>query len=148
MATYGDKEKDLKGELKDLDQEIEGLKQDQQDQLAAENALRVQLTIIQANQPQALTPALQRSFLKYLQPGGRPGPAGGPGAGSFGTAAPTPPAAKRIDRRLGTSVEATGGHLEGRIPEASGPSRASPGTGGTGVAEPGNYTGAGLGVAQ
>ena len=66
LVTYGDREKDLKSKLKDLSQEIEGLKQGQQGQLAAENALRVQLTIIQANQPQALTPELQRSFLKYL----------------------------------------------------------------------------------
>lgn len=66
LATYTDKEKDLKAKLNDLGQEIEALKQDQQSQLAAENALRVQLTIIQANNPQALTPELQRSFLSYL----------------------------------------------------------------------------------
>lgn len=66
LVTYGDKEKDLKGKLKDLSQEIEGLKRDQQDQLASENTLRVQFSIIQANDPQALTPALQQSFLSYL----------------------------------------------------------------------------------
>ena len=67
LVTYTDKEKDLKAKLNELGQEIEALKQDQQSQLTAENALRVQLTIIQANNPQALTPELQRSFLSYLK---------------------------------------------------------------------------------
>jgi potassium-dependent mechanosensitive channel len=67
LATYIDKEKDLKAKFNDLGQEIEALKHDQQAQLTAENALRVQLTIIQANNPKALTPELQRSFLSYLK---------------------------------------------------------------------------------
>jgi small-conductance mechanosensitive channel len=70
LVTYGGREKDLKGKLKDLGQEIAALKQDQQDQLVAANALRVQITIIQANQPRALPPALQRSFLHYLSMAG------------------------------------------------------------------------------
>jgi len=67
LVTYGDQDKDLKGKLKDLAQEIEAVKRDQQNNLVSGNALRVQLSIIQANQPQALTPKLQRSFLNYLK---------------------------------------------------------------------------------
>jgi potassium efflux system protein len=66
LVTYGDKEKDLKSKFKDLVQEIEALKKNQQDQLVSENALRVQLTIIEANQPQALTSEIQQAFLTYL----------------------------------------------------------------------------------
>ncbi|MFZ5448504.1 MAG: mechanosensitive ion channel domain-containing protein [Thermodesulfobacteriota bacterium] len=66
MASYGSKEKDLKNSLKDLDQEIEALTKDRENYLTSENDLRVQLTIIRANQPQVVTPELQSAFLKYL----------------------------------------------------------------------------------
>jgi potassium efflux system protein len=66
MVEYADLEKDLKGKLKDLSQEIAALKKDQQAQLEAQNTLRVQLGIIQIRQPEALSPQLQQSFLHYL----------------------------------------------------------------------------------
>jgi potassium efflux system protein len=67
LVTFGDKEKDLRSRLKSLEQEIDGLKKVQQNHLASENALRVQFTIIQANQPQALPPQSQQLFLDYLK---------------------------------------------------------------------------------
>jgi potassium-dependent mechanosensitive channel len=66
MVEYADQEKELKKKLKDQDQEIEALKKDQQAQLETQNALRVQLGIMQTRQPQALSPQLQQSFLNYL----------------------------------------------------------------------------------
>ncbi len=66
LVTYADRDKDLKGEIRDLDQRINELKKDRQDQLASQNALRVQLGIIQTRAPEAVTPELQQAFLDYL----------------------------------------------------------------------------------
>jgi potassium efflux system protein len=66
-SIYADKEKNLKSDLKDLDQEIETLIKDRQDYVASGNALRVQLTIIQANSLQALPPETHQLLLDYLQ---------------------------------------------------------------------------------
>jgi hypothetical protein len=66
LALYGDREKGLKGRLKDLGQEMDDLKKSQQERVEAQNALRVQLSIIQAKNPAAVTPELQRGFLTYL----------------------------------------------------------------------------------
>jgi potassium efflux system protein len=71
MVQYADLEKDLKGKLKGLSQEIEALQKDQQAQLEAQNTLRVQLSIIQTRQPEALSPQLQQSFLHYLDLAGQ-----------------------------------------------------------------------------
>jgi potassium efflux system protein len=71
IATYSDQEKEAKGKLQDLSQEIKGLDKDQQDRLKAQNALRVQFSIIQAQKPAALTPELQQSFLNYLNLAGQ-----------------------------------------------------------------------------
>jgi potassium efflux system protein len=71
ITTYGGREKDLKGELQDISQEIKALKKGQQDHLESENALRVQFSIIQAQEPAALTPELQQSFLNYLNLAGQ-----------------------------------------------------------------------------
>jgi potassium efflux system protein len=71
MVEYADREKELKGKLKDLSQEIAALQKDQQAQLKAQNALRVQLGIIQARQPEAMSPKLQQSFLHYLSLAGQ-----------------------------------------------------------------------------
>jgi potassium efflux system protein len=71
IATYSDQGKDLKGELQDLSQEIKALQKDQQEHLEAQNALRVQFSIIQAKEPAALTPELQQSLLNYLNLAGR-----------------------------------------------------------------------------
>ena len=60
------RETGLKGKLKDLGQEIDELKKSQQEQVESQNALRVQLSIIQAKDPAAMTPELQRAFLTYL----------------------------------------------------------------------------------
>jgi potassium efflux system protein len=70
LVTYADIGKDIKGKLKALGREIDALKQDQQALVESQNALRVQLGIIQAKEPQALTPALQQSYLTYLNLGG------------------------------------------------------------------------------
>ena len=66
LAAYADREKELKGEIKDLGQRIDELQKDRQDNLASQNALRVQLGIIQARAPLAVTPELQQAFLDYL----------------------------------------------------------------------------------
>ena len=66
LASYTDREKALKGKLKDLAQEIDDLQKRQQEHVKAQNALRVQLSIIQAKNPEAVTPELQQAFLTYL----------------------------------------------------------------------------------
>jgi potassium efflux system protein len=66
LAAYADREKELKRKIKDLGQQINELKKDRQDHLATENALRVQLSIIQTRAPEAVTPELQQFFLNYL----------------------------------------------------------------------------------
>jgi potassium-dependent mechanosensitive channel len=66
LDAYGDREKTLKEKLKDLGQEIDALKKIRQENVEAQNALRVQLTIIQTKDPSAVTPELQRAFLTYL----------------------------------------------------------------------------------
>ncbi len=147
LVTYGDKEKELKGKLKDLSQEIDALKQDQQDQLASENALRIQLTIIQANNPQALTPELQQSFLSYLNLAGN----------RDQLAAQVLELLTRQRRLLQKEIELIDGltpplkQLEDRwkaeLLKRPGSSRALPRAGGAGLAESGHHTGPGLGVA-
>jgi potassium-dependent mechanosensitive channel len=69
LTLYGDREKALKGKLKDLDHEIEALKKSQQEHVEAQNTLRVQLSIIQAKSPETSTPELQQAFLTYLNLG-------------------------------------------------------------------------------
>jgi potassium efflux system protein len=69
LVTYADKNKDIKRKLKGLGQEIDALQHDQQAHVESQNALRVQLGIIQAKEPQAVTPALQQSYLTYLNLG-------------------------------------------------------------------------------
>jgi potassium efflux system protein len=66
LTSYGDREKALKGKLKDLGHEIDDLKKRQQKHLEAQNSLRVQLSIIQAKNPEAATPELQQAFLTYV----------------------------------------------------------------------------------
>ncbi len=66
LDFYGDHEKGLKGKLNDLYQEIDELKKSQQEQVESQNALRVQLSIIQARDPAAVSPELQQAFLTYL----------------------------------------------------------------------------------
>jgi potassium-dependent mechanosensitive channel len=67
IATYAAKDKEFKGRLEDLGQEIDVIKKAQQDQVESQNALRVQFSIIQAKAPEALTPALQQAYLTYLE---------------------------------------------------------------------------------
>jgi potassium efflux system protein len=71
IATYSDQEKDLKRELRELGQEIKALQKNQQEHLEAQNALRVQFSIIQAQKPAAITPELNQAFLSYLSLAGR-----------------------------------------------------------------------------
>jgi small-conductance mechanosensitive channel len=66
IDLYADSEKELKGKLKDLDREIEALKKDRQQQVEAQNALRVQLNIIQSMAPAAVPPELQQASLTFL----------------------------------------------------------------------------------
>ncbi len=66
LDVYADREKALKGKLKDLGQEIDDLKQSRQEQVESQNALRVQLSIIQAKDPKAVPPELQQAFLTYV----------------------------------------------------------------------------------
>ena len=66
LGVNADREKALKGKLKDLDHEIDELKKRQQEHIEAQNALRVQLGIIRATDPEALTPKLRKAFLTYL----------------------------------------------------------------------------------
>jgi small-conductance mechanosensitive channel len=66
LYSYSARERALKGKLKDLTQEIDDLKKNQQQQIEAQNALRVQLSIIQAKNPEAVSPELQQAFLTYL----------------------------------------------------------------------------------
>ncbi len=66
LDVYGDREKALKGKLKDLGQEIDELKKGRQENVESQNALRVQLTIIQTKDPEAVPPELQQAFLTYL----------------------------------------------------------------------------------
>jgi potassium efflux system protein len=67
LATYGDREKELQGKIKALGQEIDAVTHDRQNQVEAQNALRVQLSIIQAKAPGALTPEIQQSSQDYLK---------------------------------------------------------------------------------
>jgi potassium-dependent mechanosensitive channel len=66
IESYADYEKEFKGKLKDLGQEIDTLKKGQQEQLESQNALRVQLGIIQSRDPAMVTPELQQASLTYL----------------------------------------------------------------------------------
>jgi potassium-dependent mechanosensitive channel len=66
LDLYGDHGKKLKDKLNDLSREIDELTKSQQEQIAAQNSLRVQLSIIQASAPAAVTPELQRASLTYL----------------------------------------------------------------------------------
>jgi potassium-dependent mechanosensitive channel len=66
IDLYADYEKGLKGKLKGLGQEIDELKKSQQEQVQSQNALRVQLSIIQSKDPAAVSPELQQAFLTYL----------------------------------------------------------------------------------
>ena len=66
LDVNADREKTLKGKLKDLDQEIDELQKSRQESVESQNALRVQLTIIQGKDPGAVTPELQQAFLTYL----------------------------------------------------------------------------------
>ena len=66
LDSFADHEKGLKGKLKDLGQEIDALNRSRQEQVESQNALRVQLSIIQAKDPAALPPKLQQTFLTYL----------------------------------------------------------------------------------
>jgi len=66
VNDYKDREKQLKSDLKELEQEIETLKKDQQDYQTAENSLRVQVTIIQNKAPQDFPPEAQQLYLTYL----------------------------------------------------------------------------------
>ena len=61
-----DREKAVKGKLKDLGQEIGELQKIRQESVESQNALRVQFTIIQGKDPGAVTPELQQAFLTYL----------------------------------------------------------------------------------
>ena len=72
LDLYADQDKGLQGRLKDLGREIDELKKSQQKQVESQNVLRVQLSIIQARDPAAVTPELQQAFLTYLNlAGGR-----------------------------------------------------------------------------
>jgi small-conductance mechanosensitive channel len=66
LDVNADREKALKGKIKDLDHEIGELKKGRQEQIEAQNALRVQFSIIQAKDPGAMTPELRKVFLTYL----------------------------------------------------------------------------------
>ncbi len=66
LDLYAGQETGLKGKLNDLYREIDELKKSRQEQVESQNALRVQLNIIQANDPAAVTPELQQAFLTYL----------------------------------------------------------------------------------
>ena len=66
VGVYENKEKQLKSDLKELEQEIETLKKDQQDYLTSENSLRVQITIIQNKAPQDFLAEAQQLYLNYL----------------------------------------------------------------------------------
>jgi len=66
LAAYAVQEKEIQGKIKDLGQEIDAVSKNRQNQVEAQNALRVQLGIIQAKAPGALTPEIQQSFLDYL----------------------------------------------------------------------------------
>jgi len=66
LDLYAGHEKGLKAKLNDLGQEIDELNRSRQEQVESQNALRVQLSIIQAKDPAALPPKLQKTFLTYL----------------------------------------------------------------------------------
>jgi len=70
LATYGDQARAVQQGLKDLDREIEAIRNSREAQIEAQNALRMQLSIIQTKDPQAVTPALQESYLGYLNRAG------------------------------------------------------------------------------
>ncbi len=111
----------------------------------SENALRVQLTIIQANQPQALTPELQRSFLNYLNLAGNRDRLAAQVLELLEQRRQLLLKEKELIDGLAPPLKQLEDTWKAELPEASGPSRALPGTGGTGMAEPGDHTGAGLG---
>jgi len=66
LDLYAGHEKGLKAKLHDLGQEIDALNRSRQAQVESQNALRVQLSIIQAKDPAAVSPKLQQAFLTYL----------------------------------------------------------------------------------
>ena len=69
IDVYTEKDKALKGKLKDLGQEIDELKKSQQEHVELNNALRVQLSIIRAKDPKVVTPELRQASLIYLNLG-------------------------------------------------------------------------------
>jgi potassium-dependent mechanosensitive channel len=71
VSAYKEREKQLKSDLKELEQEIKTLQKDQQDFLTAENSLKVQVTIIQSKVPQDFPPAAQQLYLNYLNLAGQ-----------------------------------------------------------------------------
>jgi potassium-dependent mechanosensitive channel len=66
LDVNADREKTLKGKLKDLGQETDELQKIRERAVESQNALRVQLSIIQAKAPGAVTPELQQAFLTYV----------------------------------------------------------------------------------
>jgi potassium-dependent mechanosensitive channel len=71
VSAYKHREKQLKSDLEELEQEIETLKKDQQEYLTAANSLRVQVTIIQNKVPQEFPPEAQQLYLHYLNLAGQ-----------------------------------------------------------------------------
>jgi potassium-dependent mechanosensitive channel len=66
LDLYTGREKALQGELQGLGRETDELKKSRQEQVASQNVLRVQLSIIQVKDSAAVTPELQQAFLTYL----------------------------------------------------------------------------------
>jgi len=71
QAVFAGREKELKGKLKELDQEIDALQKDRQAQIESQNTLRVQFNIIRAKAPEAAPLESQSLFLRYLSLAGR-----------------------------------------------------------------------------
>jgi potassium-dependent mechanosensitive channel len=67
LDTYQKLETTVQDNSKTLDQEIESLTQQREDNLRAANTLRVQMAILQAREPGALTQKLRQEYLQYLQ---------------------------------------------------------------------------------
>ncbi len=147
LDLYGDKEKGLKGRLKDLGQEIDDLKKSQQEHIESQNALRVQLSIIQAKNPEAATPELQQAFLTYLNLAGDRDRLIGRVLDQLALRRRLLEQEQELLTGLMPQLHQLEADLEEPAPEAAGGGGAFPGAGGPGLERPGRHSPAGLGLA-
>ena len=148
LDLYADKEKGLKGKLKDLGREIDELKKSQQEQVESQNALRVQLSIIQAKDPAAVTPELQQAFLTYLNLAGDRDRLMTRVLDQLEQRRRLLEQEQELLAGLTPQLKQLEADWKGQLLKRPAASGSFPGAGGPGLEEPGRHPPAGLGLAQ